>query len=312
MRAVFNTADRVSAYNLRMLIFSASLLLAQVAICDPSAIQRWPHLADVYDDHLQEGLQAIIASSGLEEAVDGKRLAIALADVTNPQNPRLAGVNEHEMMYAASLPKIAIMLAAYQKAEDTGEALSQETENLLISMIRDSSNAAATQMIDRVGFDYIARVLTSDRYKLYDEDDDGGLWIGKAYASEGAWRRDPLNNLSHAASAFEVARFYYLLATDRLVSPEASAAMKTILSDPGITHKFVKGLKEQRPGSRIFRKSGTWRTYHSDSALVERDGRTYIAVALCNDRSCGAWLKDLIVELDNLIFEAENVAQDGR
>ena len=299
----------VADFPMRLLLLGILLLTIQAASAAPPDERSWPRLADAYDAHLQQGLQAQIADSRLGDVVAEKRLAIALVDVTNPQKPRVAGVNEHVMMYAASLPKIAILLAAFQKAEETGEPLNENSKELLTRMIRDSSNSAATEMSDWVGLEYISKVLMSDRYKFYDERDDGGIWVGKAYARRGAWRRDPLGNLSHAASAFEVSRFYYLLATDRLVSPNASAEMKQMLSRPAIDHKFVNGLGRARPGSKIYRKSGTWGTYHADSALVERDGRAYIAVALCNDARCGRWLKSLIVRLDNLIFERKTVAR---
>jgi beta-lactamase class A len=297
----------VTEFPVRLLLCGMLLLAVPAAFAVSPNAPTWPQLSDAYDAQLQQGLAAQISDSRLDDVVAGKRLAVALVDVTDPQKPRVAGVNEHEMMYAASLPKIAILLAAFQKAEDTGEPLNQSSKELLTRMIRDSSNAAAAEMGDWVGMEYIAKVLTSDRYKLYDDQDDGGIWVGKAYARRGAWRRDPLANLSHAASAFEVARFYYLLITGRLVSPGASAEMKQMLSRPAIAHKFVSGLAKARPGSRIYRKSGTWRTYHSDSALVERDGRAYIAVALCNDARCGSWLKSLIVRLDDLIFQPETV-----
>ena len=80
--------------------------------------------------------------------------------------------------------------------------------------------------------------------------------------------------------------------------------MKEMLGEPAIRHKFVKGLQESRPGSRIFRKSGTWRNWHADSAIVERDGRRYIAVALAHSRQGSKWLSKLIVALDDLIFES--------
>ncbi len=169
-------------------------------------------------------------------------------------------------------------------------------------MIRQSSNSAATEMMQRVGKEYIAHVLLSPRYRLYDPARNGGLWVGKDYASAGIWRRDPLHNLSHGATAMQVARFYYLLQTENLVTPEYSREMKRILSQPAIEHKFVRALHRVNPAAELFRKSGTWGTFHSDSVLVERDGRAYIAVALANDAHGEAWLGQIIVELDRLIF----------
>ena len=65
--------------------------------------------------------------------------------------------------------------------------------------------------------------------------------------------------------------------------------MMDILSKPGIHHKFVRAL-EGVPGVRIFRKSGTWKNYHADSALVEHDGRRFVMVAIAEDADGGDWL----------------------
>ncbi len=77
--------------------------------------------------------------------------------------------------------------------------------------------------------------------------------------------------------------------------------MKQILSQHALRHKFVKGL-EARPGSRSYRKSGSWKRWHADSAIVERDGHKYVAVALAQHPHGGNWLSQLIVPLDDLIF----------
>jgi beta-lactamase class A len=79
--------------------------------------------------------------------------------------------------------------------------------------------------------------------------------------------------------------------------------MKQMLGDPGIRHKFVKGLMETSPEAQIYRKSGTWRNWHADSAIVEHAGRTYIAVGLAQSPAGGKWLKDLIAELDTIILQ---------
>jgi beta-lactamase class A len=72
-----------------------------------------------------------------------------------------------------------------------------------------------------------------------------------------------------------------------------------VLSRPGISHKFVKGL-EPYPNLEIFRKSGTWKTYHADSALIRTDGLAYIIVALANNANGAAWLEQLAGPLHEL------------
>ena len=261
-------------------------------------------LSEACDPNLQKGLSQCLISLKLDKAVDRKSLSIVLVDITDPSFPRMAHANPNEMMYAASLPKIAILLGAFERIYSGKMTLDTATRDKLELMIRNSSNHAATEILNRVGKSYLAGLLQSPRYRLYDPERNGGLWVGKEYSKSGAWKRDPLHNLSHGATALQVARFYYLLETGRLVSPEFSHQMKTILGNPAIEHKFVKGLKSVHPESRIYRKSGTWRQFHSDSAIIEHDGRRYIAVALAKSPRGGKWLTDLIVAMDKLVFQS--------
>ena len=157
-------------------------------------------------------------------------------------------------------------------------------------MIRRSSNSASTELILLVGFEAIAETLTDPRYELYDRERQGGIWVGRDYGGgPGLWRRDPMNQISHGATARQAARFFVMLQQQQLVSPEASIEMKEILGNPGIAHKFVRGLQNYWPDSKIFRKSGTWRTFHADAALVERDGHRYAAVALMESANASGY-----------------------
>ncbi len=98
----------------------------------------------------------------------------------------------------------------------------------------------------------------------------------------------------------QVARFYYLLATDQLVSPESGKEMIAILSKPGIQHKFVKGLKD-RPPAEIYRKSGTWKHFHSDSGIIVRAKHKYIVVALIQHSRGAEDLSRLIIAVDDMM-----------
>ena len=123
--------------------------------------------------------------------------------------------------------------------------------------------------------------------------------VGKDYGPGTAYHRDPLSGLSHGATAFQAARFYYKLQNGSLVSPEQTQMMMEALSHPGIQHKFVRGLKAY-PDIEIFRRSGSWKTYHSDSALVRGDGLAYIIVALTNSPKGATWLEKLASPLHEL------------
>ena len=69
--------------------------------------------------------------------------------------------------------------------------------------------------------------------------------------------------------------------------------MKEMLGNPGIHHKFVKGL-EDHPEAKIYRKSGSWNKWHADSAIVEAEGHKYILVALAENPEGGRWLSNMV------------------
>jgi beta-lactamase class A len=285
---------------------SASLFIALAGpfalAADAPTVSRLMPAAD-----LQQGLRRVIGDLRLQGPLADKHLAVSLVDVTDIRHPRYAGLNDREMMYAASLPKIAALVAGFEKIREGSLRYTPDVKEMFTRMIRYSSNVDASRAIQTVGFDYISKVLTSPRYKFYDPSQNGGLWLGKAYGGPNDyWKRDPLHHLSHGATTLQVARFFVLLQEGRLVSPEYSAEMKEILSKPGIHHKFVKGLEGMGCGDcEIYRKSGSWSKYHADAALVEHGEKKYIAVALMEDERGGEVFPKLIQRLDGLITAAE-------
>jgi beta-lactamase class A len=259
---------------------------------------------------LQHALVGAMNGLRLGRALAEGQLSVSLIDITDLGRPRVAAINGDAMFYAASLPKIAIMLAVFEKAERGALTLDRETRGQLERMIRRSSNGDSTALLHKVGKPFVAEVLSSDRYRLYDPRHNGGLWCGKDYAPSGLWRRDPLANLSHGATAMQVARFFYLLERGELVSPVASRRMKSLLAHSEIDHKFVRGLREIRPRASIYRKSGTWRNYHADGGIVERrDGVRYIAVALSTRHEARYWFPRIIVAMDRLFDAAPKPLQ---
>ena len=230
-----------------------------------------------------------------------KRLSIGVIDMNNTDYVQYAGINSEEMMYAASLPKIAVLLASMDAIECGDLKATPSVKNDMKLMISKSNNQATTRMIDRVGFKRISDVLTDSKYKFYDYE-KGGLWVGKRYAAAGKRVPDPLKGLSHAASVKQVCRFYFQLATGNLVNRERSKEMLDIMENPALHHKFVNTLDRIAPDARLFRKSGSWRNYHSDSVLVwGEDGRKYILVALVDDPNGEQIIRNLVVPVEKVI-----------
>jgi beta-lactamase class A len=142
--------------------------------------------------------------------------------------------------------------------------------------------------------------MKDPRYCLY-EPGVGGLWVGRFFQKGGPSHREPLKQLSHAASSRQAARFYVLLDHGRLVSPYWSHAMRRLMSPPLYHHKFV-GALEGRQGLRfVARKSGTWQTFHSDSALIQHGHTRYVLTALAEDPGGEAMMRSVARAADDLI-----------
>ncbi len=234
--------------------------------------------------------------------ISKKKMAVGLVDFRNPELIKFAQLNGDHMMYAASLPKLAILLAGMQSIEEGELEESPEIMHDMRIMISQSDNAAATRMIDRLRFEKIQDVLTDPQYDLYDRKRGGGLWVGKRYAKRGKRYPDPLMGISHGASVTQVCRFYYLLALGKLVNRQRSEEMLDILVDPEIHHKFVNTLDTIAPNAKIYRKSGTWQNWHSDSALVWGPAwRRYIVTALIEDPNGEKILRELIPAIEEVL-----------
>ena len=294
--------------NLYLIVF-ALLGIVTTAQTLADGAGGFPSLWDSYDVSLQKQLEGALLELGLDKAVRSHKLGVTVIDITDLEEPRVASVNGDDMLYAASLPKIAILMGAFVEIEQGNMQLDDDTRDSLTRMIRNSSNADATRMLNHVGKKRLLEILQSDTYHLYDPDVNGGLWVGKEYGKSSAYKRDPLHNLSHGATPMQAARFYYLLETGQLCNSRLSAEMKTMLGNPGINHKFVKGLSDFKD-AKIYRKSGSWRKWHADSAIVEASGHKYIVVALAEDSRGGSWLSQLIKPIHRFMI-AEKVASNA-
>jgi beta-lactamase class A len=294
-------------------------LVALVAIfcVSPAHVQEapdpeWRSLHERVDFELQSQLERRLdANSEWRRLIQRGHLAVGVVDLGSPSNmPRFARVNGNQMMYAASLPKIAVLLAAYVSFEDGTLKETPAVRGDLQNMIRFSNNAAATRMIDAVGMDKIERVVRDPQFGFYDEKLGGGLWVGKRYAATGPRYGDPVHDMLHGATVTQVARFYYELAAGRLIDARRSAQMLEDLADSEIHHAFVAAIEERAPAAKIYRKSGTWRQWHSDSALVrDPDWRNYILVALVESPNGEAILRNLVPMIEDILVQKRRLAQ---
>ncbi len=299
------------------LLFAAVSLRPHVSevSLDPDKIVVKPALLRSFDDPILTDalMDRLMKDRHWKTLIQEKKMAVSLVDLQDGNNPRFASVNGDEMMYAASLPKIAILLAAMDAIEKGELKVDPVIKQDMRIMISQSDNHAASRMIDRLGYDKIEEVLTHPEYRLYDKDQGGGLWVGKRYGRKGKRNPDPLKGLSHAATSNQVARFYYLMERGELVSPQRSQEMMGIMQAPELHHKFVNTLDDVAPQAAIYRKSGSWRNYHADSALVKDDlWRNYILVALIDDAEGEAICRELVRVAEEVLRSTRHMATMDR
>ena len=254
---------------------------------------------------LQMLLEAGLRQQGLGPALESKHLAVSLVDLTRPGEIFYAGINDDHMLYAASLPKIGILLAVFEAVARGDIQWDYDFRYKLEKMITVSNNEYASWGADLVGLRPLAKILLDPRYCLY-EGGVGGLWVGRPFRKGGPSYRDPLKKLSHAASSRQAARFYVLLERKRLVSHYWSEYMLRLMAPPEHVHKFVKALRGRPRLEFVARKSGTWQNFHADSVIVQHGRARYVLVGLSDSADGEQLLQAVAPVADDLILAGQH------
>ncbi len=79
--------------------------------------------------------------------------------------------------------------------------------------------------------------------------------------------------------------------------------MLDIMVNPDLHHKFVNTIEKIAPLAKLYRKSGSWKTYHSDSILVwgKNPDRRYILVALIDDPNGEQIIRNLVKPIEKIL-----------
>ncbi len=134
-------------------------------IPEKAQVSEYPLLRESFDSDFQEALAIALKNEfrgQYSQAIENKKAAFVVVDITDLKQPKTAGVNLDVMLYSASLPKIAILLGAFVQIERGEMTLDDETRAELTRMIRNSSNPAATNILNRVGIENLAEILQSN------------------------------------------------------------------------------------------------------------------------------------------------------
>jgi beta-lactamase class A len=194
--------------------------------------------------------------------------------------------------YAASVPKIGVLLAYFRLRPGAVMNLSKEVRHELGLMVKASSNEVAAKFSQMLGLKAIQEVL--NQCGFYDAGRGGGIWVGKHYGLSGERYGDPVGDNSHAVTVRQLIRFYLLMEQGRLVSAEVSKVMREIFESPEIPHdpiKFVKALADENV--QIIRKWGSWEDWLHDSAVVKGEDRHYIIAGLTHHPRGNEYLEEM-------------------
>jgi beta-lactamase class A len=249
------------------------------------------------DTNLQTKLEKIDAELRAEFEMTTEQTAVGVLDLNTL---RLAMIHPDRGDYAASVPKVGILLAYFQLHPGAATNLDSQTRHELALMAKASNNEMAAKLSREMGLKQIQEVLNS--YHLYDTNHGGGIWVGKHYGKGDERYGDPVGNNSHAATVRQLLRYFLWLEQGKLVSPAASKTMREIFASPDIPHddiKFVKGLTGR--DVQIIRKWGTWQDWRHDCAVINGGGRHYILVALTKHPKGDEYLVELAKAIDDLL-----------
>ena len=249
------------------------------------------------DPALQSELEKIDAGLRAKYGMTTEQTAVGLLDLNTL---RLAMIHPDREEYAASIPKVGILLAYFQLHPEAATNLNPETRHELGLMAKASNNEMAAKFSRELGLKQIQAVI--DSYDLYNTNHGGGIWVGKHYGQGHERYGDPIGDNSHAATVRQLLRYFLMLEQGKLVSPAASKTMREIFASPDIPHddiKFVKGLEGR--DVQIIRKWGSWEDWLHDSAVVTGGGRYYILVALTKHPRGDEYLVDLAKAVDDVL-----------
>ncbi len=274
----------------------------------PSYAEDWVHAMQLQsyrltydtplDPDLQAELEAFDRSVGDELGIPPAERAFGVLDLADF---RVAMIQPDAMFYAASVPKICIVMAYFDTHPEALTDLDPDVERELQLVIKRSDNELAAKYSQLVGLDKIQEMLQSRRYGFYDEE-HGGFWCGKHYGIAQPRMGDPVHDHSHAATVRQCLRYYLMLEQGRLVSAAACAKLKQIFAAPRLefhNDRFVRGLNGR--DVTIIRKSGLWEDWHLDTARVQHGERVYLLAGMVRHPKGEEYLAEMAAAVDEVL-----------
>src|SRR3954471_1342777 len=131
------------------------------------------------DAELQKKIEAIDAELREKIGMTSEQAAVGVLDL---EHLKLALIRPDAGDYAASVPKVGILLAYFQLHPEAVDHLDPQTEKELGMMAKQSNNQMASKFSHEIGLKKVQEVINS--YDLYNAEHGGGIWVGKHYGKD--------------------------------------------------------------------------------------------------------------------------------
>ncbi len=318
----------------RLVVVAVGLSVAgtrcAVASDEPNAAAR-AYLATIRPaPELQAFLDQTMAELlSRDESLRRAAVRVALIDLSGSGAPQLAHYHGNTPIYPASVVKFVYLMATYAWQEQGKLRIDGELDQLLVQMVYHSSNQATQQVVARLTGTTPGPELSPEAYRTFKRRRllvkdwlatlgvdlhcvhptyDGGADLHgrdvqflKDATLDGALPSPPGSYPNRQAmTAVETAELLALLATDRALSPESSAAVRgRMLRDPKRQPHLARriaGGAARLTDLDVYAKSGTWGPIFADAGIVRHRSGAELVLAVFVEAS-PAYRGDAIAEL---------------
>jgi len=273
-----------------------------------------------------KGLQQVldrVVNQNLKKhpCLESEDVHVALIDLGDPQQPKLAHFNGRQPVYPSSVIKMFYMGYVYHLAELNKLKITPEVYRKLHQMIHPSSNTATYWIVDLWSGTSGDGLRGPEAYREFAHKRNAcnrwlrSLGITNINACQKTWGSPippgekqflrsgkpsgPWIN-RNSMTAVAAARFLQLLDQDALANRESCDAMRRLME------RDVRKQAYQRMriaggvprGAKVFSKTGTTSdTFHDAGVVVLPDGRTFVLTVLITGPCRTAFIRDVTKDL---------------
>ncbi len=199
----------------------------------------------------------------------------------------------NQKLKSASLIKLFIMAAAFEKIETEDLERNDVIEDIKI-MINRSDNDAANRLIDALGFDAINSYI---------------LGIGSTSTEINRKMLESADNGDNYTSVMDVGNLLEKMYRGTCVSQRASQEMIDILKTQTLKSKIPAGVPSDIETAN---KTGELSDVENDAAIIYKPNAHYILVVMSNDLSDTQAARNNIKEISSQVYEQINASNENQ